>query len=63
MYIFENDIKLSNAPFKMFDEITKPNKIERKKGMARKLRDKRKNQKVPVYKKNKIGRFSYLSTK
>ena len=32
-YVFENDIKFSTGPYKMFDEIEKPNKIERPKSI------------------------------
>jgi len=64
MFIFENDIKFQQGPYKMYDEITKPNKIERSKGIRKKLENQRRLNAVPRYLKNDKGRrYSYLSTK
>ena len=64
MFIFENDIKFQQGPFKMFDEVNKPNKIERSKGIKKKLEDRRRLNAVPQYLKNdKRRRYSYLSNK
>ena len=61
MFVFENDIKFRATPYKMYDEIEKPNKIERRKPMRKKLLARRKKNPVPLYKVNKLGRYSYLS--
>ena len=52
MFVFENDIKFRATPYKMYDEIEKPNKIERRKPMRKKLLARRKKNPVPLYKVN-----------
>ena len=63
MFVFENDIKFSTGPYKMFDEITKPNKIERHKNVKQKLQDKKRNKKVPEYMLPHGFTYTYLKGK
>jgi hypothetical protein len=44
----------------MFDEIEKPNKIERSKSTKKKLEDRRNNQNIPDYLIPMNMRYSYL---
>ena len=60
MYVFENDIKFQTGPYKMFDEIEKPNKIERSKSTKKKLEDRRNKQNIPEYLIPMNMRYSYL---
>tara|TARA_R110000823_G_scaffold253653_2_gene376065 strand:- start:1993 stop:2184 length:192 start_codon:yes stop_codon:yes gene_type:complete len=60
MYVFENDIKFQAGPYKMFDEVTKPNKIERAKSTKQRLKDKKQNKEVPEYLIPINMRYSYL---
>ena len=63
MYVFENDIKFNAGPYKMFDEITKPNKIERHKKVKNRLGDRKKNKKVPEYMAPRGFKYGYLKGK
>lgn len=63
MFVFENDIKFRRGPYKMYDEITKPNKIERHKKVKQRLQDVKRNKKVPEYMLPQGFRYTYLKGK